>query len=841
VQVRAQGHPPGVAAASVRKPTRPRWPLLFVALAVLHLLAVGATYVLGKRLHAMLDQPVAQDRAFARRLEGAVSSLGASILEANAQYHQLKESPPELVAERAKAFEARQQELAAALDALKGLAGGFRGGNHAADAAQAATLRRLLLVLGGSVALLVAAGAWLGHARARRFLAAARERELYVARLKVNEARIRGVVDTAVDGILTMDQRGTVEMVNPAAAALFGWEEHEIVGNSVRKLLPEIAREGPDGLPAASAAAGDGRMLGGTREGTGIRKDGTVFPVELSMSDARAGGRILYTAIVRDITQRKRAEKELVLAKELAEAADRAKSEFLASMSHEIRTPMNGVIGMTGLLLDGDLTPEQREMAGVVRASGEALLAILNDVLDFSKIEAGHLELEQVEFDVRACLEEVGDVLALEAQRKGLELAILADPNLPRRVEGDPGRVRQVLLNLVRNAIKFTDRGHVLVRAATEALEGDRATLRFEVCDSGIGIPAERMDRLFRAFSQVDASTTRRYGGTGLGLAICRRLVEAMQGTIRVRSTVGTGSVFTFTVSVPVRFGARPDAEAHCRGMRALIASPCEPNRAMVRTHLAALGALWAEASESAGCLAALRAAAQSPKPFHLVILDTRVGEMTAAELAKSIAGDPEIAAAARLALLPMEEVGSPERLEAACFEAGVGKPVKLAHLKEAIARVFAMRTARSASKGAPARASASEATPAVRGRVLVVDDNAVNRRVASRLVEKAGYRCEVAGGGQEAIDRVLKGGIDVVLMDCQMPGLDGYEATREIRRIEAGGARTPILALTAHAMPGDRERCLEAGMDDHLTKPVSARALEEALARYIGSPQPAT
>ncbi|MGQ0614062.1 MAG: ATP-binding protein [Planctomycetaceae bacterium] len=840
MQVRAQGHPQGVAAASVRRPTRPRWPLLFFALAVLHLLAVGATFWLGNRLCALLDQPAARDRSFSLSLEAPVASLGASVLETSAQFHQLRESPPELARDRAEAFEARLKDLATAVDALKGLAGSFRGAKTAADAGQEETLRRLLLLIGGSLAILMTTGAIRGHGRARRILAAARERELFVAHLKANEARIRGVVDTAVDGIVTMDQKGTVEMVNPAAAALFGWEEHEIVGNSVRRLLPEIGREGPEGLSAASAAASEARMLGGTREGTGIRKDGTVFPVELSVSDARAGGRVLYTAIVRDITQRKHAEKELVLAKEMAEAADRAKSEFLASMSHELRTPMNGVIGMAGLLLDGDLTPEQREMAGVVRASGEALLAILNDVLDFSKIEAGHLELEQIEFDVRSCLEEVGDVLALEAQRKGLELAILADPNLPRRVEGDPGRVRQVLLNLVKNGIKFTDQGHVLVRAATESVVGDRATLRFEVCDSGIGIPPDRMDRLFRAFSQVDASTTRRYGGTGLGLAISRKLAAAMKGTIRVRSTVGSGSVFTFTVSVPVRLGARPDAEAQCRGMRALIASSCEPNRAMVRTHLAALGALWAEASDSAGCLAALRAAAKGPKPFHLVILDNRVGDASAAELASAIAADPEIAAAARLALLPMEEVGSPERLEAACFEAGVGKPVKLAHLKEAIARVFEVRTARSNLKAAAPGAPGAGATGGVRGRVLVVDDNAVNRRVASRLVEKAGYLCDLAGGGQEAIDRVLKGGIDLVVMDCQMPGLDGYEATREIRRIEAGGLRTPIVALTAHVMPGDRERCLEAGMDDHLTKPVSARALEEALHRYVRTPQPA-
>ena len=663
--------------------------------------------------------------------------------------------------------------------------------------------------------------------------------------LQNSEEMFRSLSGASPVGIF-LDGLGSCIYANKRLGEIYGVPSESILGKGwLHNIHPDdrerIAKEGLTALHQDREIALQYRII--TPSGA-IRWVSTRTARLPSSKEQQA----VFVGTVDDISELKRLEEELARGRDTALEAARLKSEFLSNMSHEIRTPLNGIVGMSGLLLDTKLNTEQREFAETVRSSSDALLTIVNDILDFSKIAAGKLIFEEIDFDLLTTAESTVELLAEQAHQKGVELALFIDSAVPSTLRGDPGRLRQVLTNLVGNAIKFTPRGEVVLSITAEAVTNDEAQVHFEVHDTGIGISPEVQRRLFQPFSQADGSTSRKYGGTGLGLAISMQLVEAMGGKILIDSAPGKGSTFHFTVRLgrSAVVADAPPKRANLNGLHALVVDDNATNRLILHHQLSAWGVQIYAVESGFEALAALRAKI-SNHPFDVALLDFQMPEMDGVMLAREIREDPTLNGTRLLMMSSAGERSDIDR-QATNLDCWLTKPVKRAKLYEALTVLIpegpGVERKDEAALGSaqPMSSNGQSLTASVRPidvlrkkiRVLVAEDNAVNQKLALLQLRKLGFSGDAVGNGLEAIEALGQVPYHVVLMDCQMPEMDGYAATVEIRRREAGKHRTVIVAMTAHALEGDREKCLSAGMDDYVCKPVKMEELEAMMVRWM-------
>jgi PAS domain S-box-containing protein len=669
------------------------------------------------------------------------------------------------------------------------------------------------------------------------------ERERMQTELATRERRTRQILETAHDAFISIDDTGTITDWNPQAEATFGWSRDEAIGRRLADtIIPLAMREAHRNGLERFLKTGVPRVLGRLIELPAIHRDGREFPVELTISPLRTESGYLFNAFVRDITERTRTQEQLALAHEQAVEASRMKSDFVANMSHEIRTPLNGVIGLTGLLVGTDLDDEQRDYAESLQASGDALMAVISDILDFSKIEAGKLELDDHAFELHEVVDGVSAMLAMEAHEKGLDLMVWVDDDVPDEVRGDGARIRQVLANLATNAVKFTPDGEVVIRVTLEpgaeighGTDGEAVVVRFAVSDTGIGIERDAAAHIFDSFSQADTSTTREYGGTGLGLAISKQLVSLMGGRIGLESAPGDGSTFWFTVPVvlaPLKERSSGPRRTNFAEIRVLVVEDNPTSRTILEHQLTSWGMGCETAAERDEALRLLYDASAAGRPYGLALVDFALKTTSGLDLARAIQAAPEL----HSTRLMMLSASAAER--EAAMQAGVHgyvtKPVRASRLAHEIARVLGagqLVPMDAASRvPVPERAGASPGRP-----VLVAEDKSVNQLVAVRMLEKLGFRADVASNGREAVEMHAQGDYEAIFMDCQMPELDGYQATAEIRSREPEGTHTPIIAMTAHTLRGDRERCLDAGMDDYVGKPIRTADLADVIDRALG------
>ncbi|MDX1250769.1 MAG: response regulator [Gammaproteobacteria bacterium] len=651
--------------------------------------------------------------------------------------------------------------------------------------------------------------------------------------LKESEERLRAIINNVIDGIVIINEEGVIELVNPSMERLFCYGRDEMVGRNIGLLTTSEHQNRHQKYIDNYLATGVSRIIGIGREIPAQRRDGSVFPIEIGITEMVLDNRRLFVGVLRDVSERKQIEKDLKQARDMALEAARLKSEFLANMSHEIRTPMNGVIGMTRMLLETKLTPDQRDFAETVNSSAESLLSIINDILDFSKIEAGKMRLENVAFDLRQVIEDTVHLFAARAYGKGLELISLIPADVPVSLLGDPGRLRQILSNLMGNAIKFTDWGEVMVRATLAKESADQVLLRFEVSDTGIGIAPETRRILFQPFTQADGSITRKYGGTGLGLAISRQLAELMGGEIGVESERGAGS--TFWVNLPFQRKEGPVSPVSpvfddIKDVRVLVADQNAAYRSTLSHQVVAWGGASGVAGSADEVLSMLRSAQASGTPYDAALLDAGMPGMAEGTLPRAIKNDPAIAATRLIMLVSYGRRGDEAVSMRQAGVAGIlAKPVRWAHFHECLSNALDVETAQE-------EADIVAISPIIRDdvRILLVEDNAVNQKIALNMLQKLGYGADVASDGREALSILTERRYSLILMDIQMPELDGYETTALIRAGEGKGEHVPIVAMTANAMEDVRKKCLDSGMDDYLTKPAKIETMQNILARWL-------
>ena len=649
--------------------------------------------------------------------------------------------------------------------------------------------------------------------------------------LRERTAFLDTLISTNPLAIVVESLQGEILMTNPAFRELFGYEKDEVLGKSLDDLVApgELRRDANE----ITNGVNSGKHFHARLQRR--RKDGRLVDVEVYGVPLVVDGVVRgQFGIYEDITQQVAAEVKLREAKEAAEAASRAKSEFLANMSHEIRTPMNGILGMTELALDTNLNAEQRECLAVVKSSADALLSILNDILDFSKIEAGKIEIERVPFRLRDCIEEALRLLALRAGQKGLELEWEVDPKVPDSLVGDPTRLRQVILNLVGNAIKFTRQGGVTVRAELGGELSDSVPVRISVTDTGIGIPLAKRDKIFEAFAQADSSTTREFGGTGLGLSIAARLVRLMGGTIDLESELGKGSRFWFLVSLgraeEGATQARPALAECLKDKRVLCVDDSEPNRRFLESLLGSWGMEPSLAADGATALRDFRLARGLARPFDACLLDLQMPGMDGLQLAAQLRELDKEGLSQLLLLTSVADPCDEEKRQRLGIRAILLKPIHRETLRKAL--ISALEETR--PETAP-RARRGLAVKTLRLRVLLCEDNLVNQKLAAGIFKRLGHSVDITNNGREALDRIAQNPYDIVIMDLQMPVMGGLEATQLLRERESvTGGHLPVVAMTAHALKGDREKCLEAGMDGYVSKPIRVDLLEEEVRRAM-------
>lgn len=653
--------------------------------------------------------------------------------------------------------------------------------------------------------------------------------------LAVERDKLKAIISATGDGLVTIDRVGIIQSINPAGAILLGWENEAL---DTRRLVDIVSSVQITCDPALQEAIVHGHGHRNESAQFAHRQGGPIH-VSYALTPIHQEKEITgFVLVFHDMTTRKRAEEQLERARAEAEAASRMKSEFLANMSHEIRTPMNAVLGMTGLLLDTPLNEEQREYAAIVKNSGEHLLSLLNSILDLSKIEAGRLELENVSLDVRMVLDEVLQMFSDRGAGPEVELVGHVSSAVPRQLMGDPNRLRQVLLNFVSNAIKFTQHGEVTVSVHVQSTVHDSPELRFVVRDTGIGMNDEAISRLFTPFSQADGSTTRRFGGTGLGLAISKQLVELMRGKVGVASTPDKGSEFWFTAQFPIRLSEQqPQSQNAFRDLRVLVVDDNASSRARIVDALKEWGMDAVTAESGMQAFVAL-AQSKTERPFDMVLVDQHMPGLSGIEVTRALRADRQFDRISKIWMGSLGRGVSAEELRDAGVVAVVPKPIRFQGLEQALLR------ARNGDDGTEPRQVTLPppkmnviTAPRIRtqrGQILVAEDNPVNQRLTGKLLERIGYTYDIVQHGLEVMEAVATHDYELVLMDCMMPEMDGYQATRELRE---RGFKLPIVAMTANALPGAREACIGSGMDDYLTKPIDPPRLEAVVKRWLLPP----
>ncbi len=653
--------------------------------------------------------------------------------------------------------------------------------------------------------------------------------------LRESEARFRHIYDNSPVMMHSIDRQGIVRNVNGRWLEEMGYSRDEVLGRNLDfAMTPESASRVLHPIAREFWRSGEAKNL----EYQYVKKDGSIIDVIVDatvMNDPAWGKVSLSTA--RNVTARKKAQRDLIEAREAAEQANRAKSEFLANMSHEIRTPINGIIGMTELALNTELAPEQREYLETVEMSAESLLTLVNDFLDFSKIEAGKLDLIAMDFSLRDFIGNTMSTLALHAHRKGLELVCHIPSTTPDGLIGDPGRLRQVLVNVVGNAIKFTDRGEVVVRVEVDFEDGTEVMLHFTVTDTGIGIPVDKRETIFQTFEQVDTSTSRKYGGTGLGLAISSQLVHNMKGRIWVESELNKGSTFHFIVGLELHSQSEPAPIAgqmpDMKDLPLLIVDDNATNRRVLEEMVLQWGMKPTTVDSGKTALVAMEAAHNVGRPFKLILTDCMMPEMDGFQLVERIGRDSRLNASTIIMLTSAGERGDGARCVNLGISAYLLKPIKQSELLFTISKVLQAPQANAAGNSLITRHSIRESRR--RYRILLADDNAINRKVADGMLKRMGHTVFIATNGREVLDFVEKQSLDLILMDIQMPDVDGFEATQAIRMQEkTTKEHLPIVAMTAHAMKGDKERCIQAGMDAYIAKPINAKQLFDTVENLL-------